>query len=129
VVDDDPALLTLAREIVAGEGYRVLEAAGGEDALRIAADYAGPIHLLLTDVVMPGMNGRDLADRLRSIRRDTKVLFMSGFTAELVAEYGVIPGDPLITKPFTLAGLALEVRKMLGYRSPCAWPGGEGGRS
>jgi two-component system, cell cycle sensor histidine kinase and response regulator CckA len=120
VVDDDPAVLALARDIVAGEGYQVLEAACGEDALRVAADYAGPIHLLLTDVVMPGMNGRDLADRLRSIRRDTKVLFMSGFTAELIADYGVISGDPLITKPFTLAGLAHKVRKMLDYRSPLA---------
>ncbi len=129
VVDDDPVVLALARDIVAGEGYRVLEAAGGEDALRIAADYAGPIHLLLTDVVMPGMNGPDLADRLRSIRRDMKVLFMSGFTAEIVADYRVIPGAPLITKPFTLAGLALKVRRILGYRSPCAWPEGEGGRS
>ncbi len=128
VVDDDPIVLALAREIVAGEGYHVLEAGGGEDALRIAADYAGRIHLLLTDVVMPGMNGRDLAERLRSSRRDTQVLFMSGFTAEVIADYGVTSGDPLITKPFTLAGLAHEVRKTLGCRSPFARPRGDGGR-
>lgn len=128
VVDDDPVVLALARDILAGEGYRVFEAAGGEDALRIAEEYAGPIHLLLTDVVMPGMSGRELADRLRSIRRETKVLFMSAFSAEFLADYGVISGDPLITKPFTLADLAHRVREILGCRSPFARPGGEGGR-
>jgi CheY-like chemotaxis protein len=128
VVDDDPVVLALARDILAGEGYRVFEAAGGEDALRIAEEYAGPIHLLLTDVVMPGMSGRELADRLRSIRRETKVLFMSAFSAEFLADYGVISGDPLITKPFTLADLAHKVREILGCRSPFARPGGEGGR-
>ena len=128
VVDDDPVVLALARDILAGEGYHVFEAAGGEDALRIAEEFAGPIHLLLTDVVMPGMSGRELADRLRSIRRETKVLFMSAFSAELLADYGVISGDPLITKPFTLADLAHKVREILGRRSPFARPGGEGGR-
>jgi CheY-like chemotaxis protein len=128
VVDDDPVVLALARDILAGEGYRVFEAAGGEDALRIAEEFAGPIHLLLTDVVMPGMSGRELADRLRSIRRETKVLFMSAFSAEFLADYGVISGDPLITKPFTLADLAHKVREILGCRSPFARPGGEGGR-
>ncbi len=123
VVDDDPWVLALARDILAGEGYHVLEAPGGEDALRIAEGYAGPIHLLLTDVVMPGKNGRELADRLRPTRRETQVLFMSAFTTELVADYGVISGDPLITKPFTLAGLAHKVREILGYRSPFARPG------
>lgn len=128
VVDDDPVVLALARDILAAEGYQVLEAPGGEDALRIAADYAGPIHLLLTDVVMPGMNGRELADRLRQTRLETKMLFMSAFITEVVADYGVISGDPLITKPFTPAGLAHKVREILGYRSPFARPGGEAGR-
>ena len=127
VVDDDPVVLALARDILAGEGYHVLAAAGGEDALEIAEGYTGPIYLLLTDVVMPGMSGRELADRLRSIRRETKVLFMSAFSAELLADYGVISGDPLITKPFTLADLTHKVREILGRRSPFARPGGEGG--
>lgn len=128
VVDDDPVVLALARDILAGGGYHVLEAPGGEDALRIAEGYAGPIHLLLTDVVMPGMSGRELADRLHPTRLETKVLFMSAFTPEHLADYGVISGDPLITKPFTLAGLAHKVREILGSRSPFARPGGEGGR-
>jgi CheY-like chemotaxis protein len=128
VVDDDPVVLALARDILAGEGYHVLETPGGGDALRIAEGYAGPIHLLLTDVVMPGMSGRELADRLRSIRRETKVLFMSAFTSDLLADYGVGSRDPLVTKPFTLADLTHKVRRILGYGSHFARPGGKGGR-
>ena len=127
VVDDDPWVLALARDILAGEGYHVLEAPDGEDALRIAEGYAGPIHLLLTDVVMPAMNGQKLADLLRSIRRETEVLFMSAFTTELLADYGVNSGDPVITKPFTLPGLTHKVRKILDCQSPFARSGGEGG--
>lgn len=115
VVDDDPEVLTLARDILAAEGYAVLGAPSGEDALRIAEGHAGLIRLLLTDVVMPGMNGRELADRLGAIRRETKVLFMSAFTIEHVADYGIFPGDPLITKPFTVIGLARKVRQLLYY--------------
>jgi CheY-like chemotaxis protein len=117
VVDDDPEILALARDILGAEGYSVLEGADGEDALRVAKGHAGPIHLLLTDVVMPGMNGPELADRLRATRPEIKVLFMSAFTSELVAAYGVFPGDPLIGKPFTVMGLAQKVRRTLGYRS------------
>ncbi len=123
VVDDDPEILALARDILGAEGYSVLEGAGGEDALRVAKGHAGPIHLLLTDVVMPGMNGPELADRLRATRPEIKVLFMSAFTSELVASYGVFPGDPLISKPFTVMGLAQKVRRMLGYRSSFPRPG------
>lgn len=127
VVDDDPWVLALARGILAAEGYHVIEGSGGEDALRIAEGYAGPIHLLLTDVVMPGMNGQKLADLLRSIRRETEVLFMSAFTTDLLTDYGVNSGDPVITKPFTLPGLTHKVRKILDCRSPFARSGGEGG--
>ena len=128
MVDDDPWVLALARDILAREGYHILEAPGGEDALRTAEAYAGPIHLLLTDVVMPGMNGQKLADQLRSIRCETEVLFMSAFTSELLADYRVNSKDPLITKPFTLPGLTHKVRKILDSRSLFAPSGGEGGR-
>jgi two-component system cell cycle sensor histidine kinase/response regulator CckA len=69
------------------------------------------------------MNGPELADRLRATRPEIKVLFMSAFTSELVAAYGVFPGDPLITKPFTVMGLAQKVRRTLGYRSSFPSPG------
>jgi len=124
VVDDDPWVLALARDILAADGYHVLEAPGGEDALQIAEGYAGPIQLLLTDVVMPGMNGRELADRLRRRRQGMKVLFMSAFTTGFLTDDGALSGDPLITKPFTVLGLAHKVREVLDYRSPFArpWP-------
>ena len=91
--------------------------------------HAGPIHLLLTDVVMPGMNGPELADRLRETRPETKVLFMSAYTSELAVPYGVLAGDPLISKPFTVMGLVQRVRQTLGYRSPFARPGAPERRS
>jgi len=123
VVDDDPEVLALARDILGMEGFAVLEASGGEDALRVAKEHAGPIHLLLTDVMMPGMNGPELAHRLRATGRETKVLFMSAYTSELAAAYGVLSADPLITKPFTVMGLAKKVRHTLGYQSPFSRPG------
>jgi two-component system, cell cycle sensor histidine kinase and response regulator CckA len=122
VVDDDPEVRTLARDILAAEGYAVLEAPGGADALRVAEGHAGPIHLLLTDVVMPGMTGPKLAERLCTTRSETKVLYMSAHTTEHVANYGVFPGDPLIAKPFTVMGLAHRVRQMLNSRLPFGRP-------
>ncbi len=119
VVDDDPALLDLTREFLAGEGYHVLEAPGGEEALKIAEQYAGPIHLLLTDLVMPKVNGWMLAKRLRPHRPETKVLFMSAYTSKLTDPHELL-GAPQITKPFHLADLAHKVREALGYRSPFA---------
>jgi CheY-like chemotaxis protein len=111
VVDDDPEVLALTRFILSTEGYSVLEASSGEDALRIAERHAGPIHLLLTDVVMPGMNGTELADRLGATRHETKVLFMSAYTIEHVADYGIFSGDPIIQKPFTVMGLTQKSAK------------------
>jgi CheY-like chemotaxis protein len=122
VVDDDPEVLALTRFILSTEGYSVLEASGGEDALRIAERHAEPIHLLLTDVVMPGMNGTELADRLGATRHETKVLFMSAYTIEHVADYGIFSGDPIIQKPFTVKGLTQKVRKTIGDRPPPASP-------
>ncbi|HMH75900.1 MAG TPA: response regulator, partial [Candidatus Udaeobacter sp.] len=80
VVDDDPWVRVLARDVLAGEGYRVLEASDGQDAIRVAAEHPGPIHLLLTDVVMPQMSGPELAKRLVRSRPETKILCMSGYT-------------------------------------------------
>jgi CheY-like chemotaxis protein len=122
VVDDDAEVLALTRFVLSTEGYSVLEASGGEDALRIAERHAEPIHLLLTDVVMPGMNGTELADRLGATRHETKVLFMSAYTIEHVAAYGIFSGDPIIQKPFTVMGLTQKVRKTIGDRPPPASP-------
>jgi two-component system, cell cycle sensor histidine kinase and response regulator CckA len=123
VADDDPDVLALVRDVLEVQGFSVLEAPSGKDALRVAEEHDGPIHLLLSDVVMPGMHGPELADRLRAARPETKVLFMSAYTTELAAPYGVLAGDLLISKPFTVMGLVQRVRQTLGYQSPFAHPG------
>lgn len=120
VVDDDPWVRVLARDVLAGEGYRVLEAADGQDAIRVAAEHPGPIHLLLTDVVMPLLNGRELVEQMRKIRPAIKFLYMSGYSTEAIEDYGIqlAPGEPFVVKPFTTEGLAKAVRAVLDYRSP-----------
>jgi signal transduction histidine kinase len=114
LVEDDEALRSLAREILQVQGYTVLEAGVPGDAMRIAAGHQTPIHLLVTDVVMPQMNGKQLADRLRSGRPELKVLFMSGYTDSAIVEHGVLePGIQFLHKPFTPAGLGAKVREAL----------------
>jgi two-component system cell cycle sensor histidine kinase/response regulator CckA len=123
VVDDDPWVLGLARDVLAGEGYRVLEAPSAEAALRLAEGYAAPIDLLLTDVIMLEMSGRELADRLRPVRPGLKVIYMSAYTAEVMSQHGVIEADvPFIAKPFTPQYLLSKVSEVLhpraSYRRP-----------
>lgn len=121
VVDDDPWVLRVTVDFLGGEeGYHVLQATGSEEALGIAETHDGPIHLLLTDVVMPKVNGWMLAKRLRLIRPETKVLFMTAFSSELVSDFRTALGDPVIMKPCDLADLAHKVRELLGYSSPFA---------
>jgi len=95
-------------------GYTVLTAASPEEALRTSAAHGGPIHLLITDVVLPRMNGRQLAERLGERRRGLRCLFMSGYTANVIAHRGVLDrGVSFIAKPFTLNALAAKVREAL----------------
>src|SRR5713101_385931 len=125
VVDDDPWVLRVTVDFLAGEeGYHVLQARGGEEALGIAETHDGSIHLLLTDVVMPRVNGWMLAKRLRLIRPETKVLFMTAFSSELVSDYRTVLGDPVIMKPCELGKLAYKIRELLGRSSPFARPRG-----
>ena len=115
VVEDVPAVRAVTREMLKRYGYNVLEAADGPTALQLAAAYAEPIHLLLTDVVMPEMNGRDLADRIQAARPATRVLFMSGYTDDAVVRHGILQdGIAYLQKPFTPASLATKVREVLG---------------
>ena len=96
----------------------MLAAAGGAEALETARRHDGPIHLLLTDVVMPEIGGRDLARRLGEVRPEVPVLYMTGYSDEAVARQGVLdPGTALIQKPFTPAALARKVREVLDTRS------------
>jgi len=95
-------------------GYTVLSADTPDNALRLAREYAGGIHLLITDVVMPGMNGRELAEQLHTLYPDIKTLFMSGYTADVIAHRGVLnDGVNFIQKPFSLQDLEVKVRAAL----------------
>src|SRR5712692_7916429 len=88
IVDDEADIRALARDILEGRGYTVLEAGDGADALLIAGLYPEPIHLVLTDVIMPTLSGPDMAEDLKAVRPDTKVVFMSGYTTEVMGQYG-----------------------------------------
>jgi DNA-binding response OmpR family regulator len=122
VVDDDPWVRVLVRDVLAREGYRVLEASDGQDAIRVAGGHPGPIHLLLTDVVMPGMNGCELAAGLSALRPDLKVMFMSAYDRDFLVEHGLNPGGPVITKPFTIEYLSRRVEMVLDRATPAPPP-------
>jgi len=114
LAEDDANLRALTRDILASSGYTVLESQDVEDALRIAERQDGTVHLLLTDVVMPHMSGRALAEAVRRFRPDVKVLYMSGYTDDAIVHHGVLdPGIALLQKPFTPAVLARKVREVL----------------
>lgn len=120
VVDDDEWVRVLARDVLAAEGYRVLEASDGQDAIRVAAEHPGPIHLLLTDVVMPGMNGCELAAGLGALLPGLKVMFMSAYDRDFLVARGLTPTGPVITKPFTIEYLTRRIEMVLGDRRPSA---------
>jgi DNA-binding response OmpR family regulator len=122
VVDDEPAVLDTVRDGLVAHGYQVLTAAGPDQAIQVAQAHAGTIALALIDVVMPGMSGPEVARRLHESRPDLKVLFMSGFSTEVVVVHGLTEGDPLLVKPFSLATLARKVHDVLDYRSPFSRP-------
>ena len=114
VVEDEVNLRYLARQFLEKQGYRVIEAADGAAAMQIAVAHEGIIHLLLTDVIMPGMNGRELAQRILEIRPNTKVLYMSGYTENVIGRNGTLDaGIRLLQKPFTLRDLKNTVREVL----------------
>ena len=114
IVEDEDEVRALAGEILGTYGYEVLQARTPADALLIAERHTGPIHLLLTDVVMPGMSGRRLADQLAPLRPEMTVLFMSGYTDEAIVHHGTLDaGTPFIQKPFTPDVLAAGIRRVL----------------
>jgi CheY-like chemotaxis protein len=113
-VEDDPAVRRIGARILANGRYRVLDAGGGLEALQLAASYDAPIHLLLTDVVMPGMNGRELADCLRVIRPSLQVLYSSGYTDDVIVDLeNVQERLNFIPKPYSIAALGMKIREVL----------------
>lgn len=114
LVEDEPSLLELCREMLDMLGYAVLSAGTPKEAFRLAEEHAGAIQLLITDVVMPEMTGRELSGRLRALYPDLRVLFMSGYTANVIAHRGVLDDDVnFIQKPLTIKGLAAKLREVL----------------
>ena len=114
LAEDEAAVRAVARHALERQGYTVLEASSSEAALDLAERHSGRIHLLLTDVIMPGMNGRALALRLSELRPDLRVVYMSGYTEEAITRHGVLePGLTYVQKPFTPEGLARKVREVL----------------
>ncbi|MFI5278985.1 MAG: PAS domain S-box protein [Gemmatimonadales bacterium] len=118
LVEDDRAVRDLGRRALVDQGYHVLEAANGAEAVKLASGYAGPIHLLLTDVVMPEMGGRALAEALLAARPAMALLFVSGYNEDAVIQHGVQEaGLPFLQKPFTPSALLGMVRQVLDERA------------
>jgi CheY-like chemotaxis protein len=117
LVEDEASLRDISAELLGELGYTVLTAAGPDEALEQCRQHAGPLDLLLTDVVMPSMNGKELADRIKEIKPGVRVLFMSGYTANAIAHHGVLDADvPYLQKPFLLEALAAKIEELLGKR-------------
>ncbi|MFH2129595.1 MAG: PAS domain S-box protein [bacterium] len=119
VVEDEPMVRALACETLKAHGYTVIEAESPKRGLQLASEFEGPIQLLLTDVIMPDMNGREFHEKLAARRPDTKVLYMSGYTDNVIAHHGVLEeGIHFLQKPFTVHDLTHKVRRVLDMSSP-----------
>lgn len=120
VVDDELQVLSFISELLRMQGYDVQSTWDPDEGLRLARAHAGALHLLLTDLVMPGMTGQELAREVRASHPETKVLFMSAYSVEIAKDYEVslAPGEPFLTKPFSIVGLQGTVRAALDYELP-----------
>jgi two-component system, cell cycle sensor histidine kinase and response regulator CckA len=117
LVEDEDSVRELVKVTLSSRGYKVLEAENGESGLRLAGESKAPIDILVTDVMMPGMGGRELAKRLLALRPDVKVLYLSGYTEDAVVTQGTLgPGTAFLQKPFTLQNLAKKVREVLSSK-------------
>jgi two-component system cell cycle sensor histidine kinase/response regulator CckA len=114
LVDDEPEVRGLAGEILRRVGYTLLEAGSGEEALTVVDKHGSPIHLLVTDIMMPGMNGRELAERMRSLRPDLRVLYISGYVRDADTRAALLGNQSaFLSKPFTPETLTQKVRELL----------------
>ena len=114
VVEDDEQILKLSQKILERQGYTILSARVPGEAIVLCEKYADEIHLLITDVVMPGMNGKELMERIEKLKPGIKILFMSGYTADIIAKRGVLSkGINFIQKPFLPKSLGMKVREAL----------------
>jgi CheY-like chemotaxis protein len=123
VVEDEPAVRQLARGVLAAQGYEVLSATNGQDGLHVAREHKGsPIRLVITDVIMPLMGGKVMADWLKTADPDLKILFTSGYTDDAIVHHGVLePGVAFLPKPYTPATLTRKVRALLDNQTDTAF--------
>ncbi len=114
MVEDDPLVRRVAGKILRQYGYNILEAGNGLEALNLGEHHSPPIHLLFTDIVMPDMNGRDLAERWRIIHPESLILYTSGYNDNIIVQNDTLePGTSFIPKPYRMSTLAEKVRDML----------------
>jgi two-component system cell cycle sensor histidine kinase/response regulator CckA len=114
LVEDEPQVLSLTQKMLERQGYTIIPATEPEEAIRICEAYEGTIDLLITDVVMPTMNGKELGQRILALQPRTKILYMSGYTANVIAHRGVLDeGIAFIQKPFSVDALGRAVRILL----------------
>ncbi len=119
LVEDEEAVRSMVSKVLQNKGYRVLEASHGNEALEVCDRFEGPIHLMVTDVIMPQMSGRELAERLALMRPEMRVLYMSGYPDNTIVQHGVLePGTAFLQKPFTINALELKVREILDSGFP-----------
>jgi hypothetical protein len=117
LVEDEPAVRELLTLTLQQQGYLVLEAINGQMALQLARKQTQKIHLLITDMVMPGLTGKQLADQLTALEPDLKVLFISGYTESAFSSFGPLKNShPVLAKPFSSQTLALKVRELLDQK-------------
>jgi two-component system, cell cycle sensor histidine kinase and response regulator CckA len=118
VVEDEPAILNVTTMILTRQGYTVLQANSPKEAINLAHEHANEIDLLITDLIMPEMNGKGLAEELQSRYPRLKCLFMSGYTANAIVHRGIlVEGVNYIHKPFSVPDLAAKVREVLDHKS------------
>ncbi len=121
LVEDELTILDMCRMILGKLGYQVLAAGTADDAIRLASEYSGKIDLLITDVIMPQMNGRELAEQVRAFCPHIRTLFMSGYTADIIAHHGILEdGVNFIEKPFLMEDLAQKIRGVLDHENRLA---------
>jgi len=119
IVEDEGEVRKLISKMLERQGYAILETSSGEEALLVCERCKGPIHLMLVDVIMPGMSGSELAKASKPLYPEVKILYMSGYTDEAIVRHGVLEkGVNYIQKPFTLEGLARKVREVLDKEAP-----------
>jgi CheY-like chemotaxis protein len=114
LVEDHSEVRRLCRAVLHNFGYKVLEASHGEDAVRISEQHPGTIHLLVTDVVLPGINGQVVAETIRQRHSSARVLYLSGYGDETLIRYGFLKEENFLPKPFSPVALATKVREILG---------------